>query len=106
MILDSEYIMIADIQTLSAKGQNMTLAEKVNLDQLYDMLPKTSGVYDPQTKKINDFTMEQIAFVKHILCSLVRYNVPRLTQVLSVYGFDMETVFAWEDDQDDDTWRR
>jgi hypothetical protein len=106
MIIDDEYIMIADIQTLSAKGQNMTLAEKVNLDQLYAMLPKTRGVYDPQTKKTNDFTMEQMAFVKHILCPLVRYNVPRLTQVLSVYGFDMGTVFVWEDDQDNETWRR
>ncbi len=84
----------------------MTLAEKDNLDQLIDMLPKTCGVYDPQTKETNDFKKEQMAFVKHILCSLVIYNVPRLTQVLSVYGFDMETVFVWEDDQDNETWKR
>jgi hypothetical protein len=77
----------------------VTLAEKDNLDQLIDMLPKTCGVYDPQTK-------EQMAFVKQILCSLVIYNVPILTQVLSVYGFDMETEFVWEDDQDNETWKR
>ncbi len=42
-ILGDKHITIADIQTLSAKGQNMTLAEIF-------LLPETSGVYDPQQR--------------------------------------------------------
>lgn len=97
MLLDDEHIKISEVQALQAKGLNMTLAQKEVLDGWYRMLPKSSGIFCSATKKTRLFTPDQQAFVRHGLLPLVTNNVPKLDQVLAIFGFDVNTVFVWED---------
>ena len=88
---------IGDAGPLCQGSQHDPL-EKETLDSWYKMLPNTHGILDPQTNKVKAFNNDQSAFVKNVLTSFVRYNVPRLDQVLALYGLDMNVTFVREDD--------
>jgi len=96
MILDDKHIKISEIQTLVNKGQNMTLAEKDELDRYYSILPETHGIYDPFTKKTKPFTEDQRAFVKYGILPLIRCNIPRLHEILAIYDLTIDTIFEWQ----------
>ena len=97
MIPDDEHITIYEIQTLAAKDRNMTLTEKDTLDSYYSILPKTQGIYDSSTQKTTPFTRDQEVFVKYGLLPLIRYNVPRLHEVLAIYNMTIDSIFEWQD---------
>lgn len=99
MMLDDEHITIDYIYNLQEKGLNMTLNEKTMLDQMYSMLPETQGMIDPKTKVFVRYNHEQLQFVRHVLLSCVKNKVPKLAEILAIYGLSMGTVFVWQDDR-------
>lgn len=97
MLLDDEHITIAEIYQLQDKGLNMTLREKNTLDMYYKYLPETQGVYDQTAKSIKRYSYEQQQFVNHVLLECVKYKLPKLNEILALYGMSMDTVFVWQD---------
>ena len=91
-----EYIKISEIKKISDKGLNMTLAEKNILDNYLFFLSKTHCSYDSYTKVTIKFTSDQLKFIQHSLISFIKNDVPKLDQVLSIYGLNIDTIFVYE----------
>jgi len=93
--MDDMHISIAKIYQIDNKGGNMTLNEKRKLDEYYAYLPKTYGTYDDTSKIMKPYTTAQALFVQQVLPTFIKCRIPKLDQVLAVYGFDMNTIFVW-----------
>ena len=97
--METFFITIPKIYKIDDKGGNMTLNEKRKLDEYYAYLPKTQGTYCETTKTKTPYTNNQYPFIRHILPTLVKQRIPKLDQVLAIYGLSLDTIFVWEDDR-------
>lgn len=97
--METLYITIPYMYKIDDKCGNMTLNEKRKLDECYAYLPKTQGTYCEATKTKIPYTNIQYQFVRHILPTLIKQRIPKLDQVLAIYGFSLDTIFVWEDDR-------
>ena len=86
-----EYIKISEIKKINDKGMNMTLAEKNILDNYLFFLSKTHC-----SKVTIKFTSDQLKFIQHSLISFIKNDVPKLDQVLTIYGLNIDTIFVYE----------
>lgn len=77
------------------KDRNMTIEEKERLDDAIQCL-YTTCMYVNKDNVITMLNKEQERFVREILPIAIRVDLPKLDDVMSVYGLSIETVFVRE----------
>lgn len=98
MVPDDVSISVDEIVQLQSKGDNMTLREKSYLDEMYKELARASCV-EKNGKRVN-LTLEQMQFVAH-LPYLVRQRVPKLDDMMRLFGLNVNDVLVSVYDFDD-----
>lgn len=83
-------ITIPELLEIVRKGDDMTINEKKELDRHIGILCDRSVTANGER-----LTDEQHKFVSAVLTSAIRHDVPKIDEMMRVFGLDIDTVFFY-----------
>jgi hypothetical protein len=84
---------------LVRKRDDRTLAEDRDMTSSIDSLMKCDHVINDGRER--PMTEEQKMFVRYILPTALRYDIPKLDDMMRVYGLSLQSVFRYEQSPED-----
>lgn len=80
---------------LVRKGDDRTLAQDRDMTSSIDSLQKCDHVRERL------MTEEQLMFVRCILPTAIRCDIPKLDDMMRVYGLSLQSIFRYEQSEED-----
>lgn len=84
---------------LVRKRDERTLAQDRDMKSSFDSLMKCDHVINDGHERL--MTEEQQMFVRYILPTALRYDIPKLDDMMRVYGLSLQSVFRYEQSEED-----
>jgi hypothetical protein len=83
---------VPEMLAVVRKGGKMTLYEKADLDTHLAILAAEPVFMDG----IEVSDAETLAFVRHVLPPAIRNDVPKLAEMMRLFGIEMDAVFTFK----------
>lgn len=96
-------ITVPDLLKIVRKGDDMTLAEQKDLQSQLEILARNCYSIWKDGKEVY-MTDDQRRFARVILPGAIRHDVPKLVEMMQVFGLDMSTVFYYQSGPYEPAW--
>lgn len=83
---------VPELLAVVRKGGKMTMFEKADLDTNLSILAAEKVMIDAADIADSD----KLAFVRHVLPVAIRNDVPKLAEMMRLFGIEMDAVFTFK----------